>query len=309
MKFILIDESIVSSGWWAKIQGALLDQFRKNPIMLWMHQRASRYDEKRDILPIGIWKNIQIETINGVLAITAEPEFDTDDEFALKIKAKVEKEHIRMASAGLIPLAWSDKPEDMKSGQTDSTITEWEMIEASIVDIGANRNAFRLYESDGVTLNLSFGQKKSNQINIKMKSIALKLGLPEHATEAEINAAIETLQGNADKAVKLLAERKTKLLAHPAVTDENRQMLSELADVNFGLAEKTIGIIETKTPAAKGQTERLSQIIEQHRPGAATQTAKTWETLSDAEREALHTSDLSSYKTLYEAYYGFKPKK
>jgi len=94
--FILTDESLNTYGFWLPLSGAQLDQFRRNPIMLWMHNRAWR-GTKDDILPIGRWDNIRIE--KGKLL--ADAFFDENDEFAAAIADKVENNILRMASCGI----------------------------------------------------------------------------------------------------------------------------------------------------------------------------------------------------------------
>ncbi|MEA2041140.1 MAG: hypothetical protein U9N85_01120, partial [Bacteroidota bacterium] len=62
-RFVLIDESLTSNKFWVRIAGIDLKQFKKNPIMYWMHQRASGYDGQNQVLPIGKWKDIKTEQI------------------------------------------------------------------------------------------------------------------------------------------------------------------------------------------------------------------------------------------------------
>ena len=317
MRFVLIDETIVSYGYWVKISGANLKQFKRNPIMLWMHQRASRWDGQNQVLPIGYWKDIKVETINGVKSITAEPVFDEKDEFAMQIKSKVDAGVLKMASSGLQPIAWSDAKEDLKPGQTRATVTKWEMKEASIVDLGANKNAIRLYNEDQV-INLSddtilnYIPKVNFNSNTDMKLIALKLGLSESATENEILAKIQELQEsekeNSDKVKKLNAERVERLMKHESITDENEAHFRELAETNIGLAEKTLDLMaskETKT-TQKPQTERLSDVIKRKQTDTGA-GEKKWADYTDEELVDLRENKIELYETLYEAEFNIKP--
>ena len=95
--FILIDDSVVMNGFRALITGAKLEAFKKNPVMLLMHNRALSSYEPADndiILPIGKWYDIRVVG-NQVLA---KPDFDDDDAFALKIQKKVDKGYLNGAN-------------------------------------------------------------------------------------------------------------------------------------------------------------------------------------------------------------------
>lgn len=145
MPFKVSDESVNSYGIRVISKGGDFSQFEKNPIMLYDHD-----DYKR--LPIGTWSDLKIHD-NG--DITAEPEFDNDDEFAASVQKKVDKKIIRMASLGIVPLEWSDDPEMMLPGQVGVTVTKWILREISITPFGSNKNAFKLYDKLGNEINLN----------------------------------------------------------------------------------------------------------------------------------------------------------
>ena len=315
MRFVLIDETIVSHGYWVKVSGIDLTQFRRNPVMYWMHQRASSWDGQNQVLPIGRWENIKVETINGVKSITADAVFDEKDEFALKIKSKVEGGFVKMASAGLKPISWSDDKKDLKPGQTRATIVKSLLMEASIVDIGANKNAIRLFDEHGL-INLSensnnYIPKINNKSNKNsMKTIALKLGLNENATENEILAAIADMQVSLrdfeNTMSQMKAERIAALLANDAVSDENRDDIKALAEVDFALAEKTVNLLKKSKKQNGGTEERLSDFIKQgQKPEAG---KRKWEELSEAELIELREKNYAEYEKLYAEHYGLRIK-
>ena len=66
--FILHDESLNSKGFRMLTAGANLTEFRKNPVMLLMHDDYN--------MPIGRWENIRVEGTK----ILAEPVFDEKDQ-------------------------------------------------------------------------------------------------------------------------------------------------------------------------------------------------------------------------------------
>lgn len=316
MKFVLIDETIVRGGWWAIVSGIDLSQFKKNPIMYWMHQRALRWDGEKQILPIGRWEDIKVETLNGIKSITATPVFDEKDEFALKIKSKVEGNFIRMASAGLRPTIWSDDKKHIKQGQTNSTLVKSEMIESSIVDIGANNNAIRLYDDDGL-VNLSddnsdfIPKLKLETKKTDMKLIALALGLKEDATEAEILSAVNLMKESEktanETAENLQSERVAELLKSDAITDDLKESIEKLAKSDFELAQKMVATIEAKTEKSKDEI-RLSDVIQKKEISIKGDKDKKWDDYSDEERIELREKNTPDYVKLYAEYYGEEPK-
>ncbi|MBU0695954.1 MAG: hypothetical protein KKE39_05445 [Bacteroidetes bacterium] len=142
-KFLLSNSKLNSHGFRMLTSGADLSDFLNNPIMYWMHTYPD--SEKPDgLLPIGFWSDIKIEGDN----ITAIPNFDDLDDFAMKIYQKVEHGTLRACSVGALPLETSES--DKVPGQTKPTYIRWQLKEASIVDRGSNSDAV-------VTLNAQRG--------------------------------------------------------------------------------------------------------------------------------------------------------
>ncbi len=217
--FIITDESLNNHGFWLPLAGAELDQFRKNPIMLWMHKRPSTWNSTQgEVLPIGYWDNIRIEGDK----LLADPVFDENDEFAMKIADKVEHGTLRMASAGIKVIETSVDVKNLKPGQTTETPIKWCLREASIVDIGANNNSLALafYDDNDELINLSDGKTtiplrkiteiNNNPTNEKMtenKRLAKILGLAEEATVDQVATKAESLTQD----IQRLTNEKTNL--------------------------------------------------------------------------------------------------
>lgn len=107
-------ETVSSDGW-------VLKWFKKNPIMLWTHNSS---------LPaIGTWKGIKVE--KGKLLVNPEFDVDQGDSLADMIASKWERGIIRAVSVGFMPLEFD----------VDFNSIKQELLEISIVNIGANRNA------------------------------------------------------------------------------------------------------------------------------------------------------------------------
>lgn len=190
--FVLHDESLNTQGYWMMTAGADLSQFEKNPIMLWNHNRPWR-DTKDGILPIGHWENIRIEGDR----ILADAVFDTDD-FSQTIALKVESGTLRMCSVGARPIETSEDPKYIKPGQRYNTILKWRLLEASIVDIGANNNALvALYDKDDKLIELSDNGacplselKLTQNKDEEMNEVKKLLKLSESANEQDVISAI-----------------------------------------------------------------------------------------------------------------------
>lgn len=230
--FILTDESLNSYGFWLPLSGAQLDQFRKNPIMLWMHNRAWR-GTKEEILPIGRWDNIRVE--KGRLL--ADAVFDENDDFAAAIADKVENNILRMASCGVRIIESSRDPKWLKPGQTSETPTKWALREVSIVDIGANDNALSLvfYDEQDEVINLSDNQaamplKKldtNSQTLSDMKKLLKLFGLAEDAGEDQAIEKYQALASKAENAEAAQKEAERKLAAYEASDKTRRQAESK----------------------------------------------------------------------------------
>lgn len=232
--FVLHDESINSYGFWMMTSGADLEQFKKNPIMLFNHIRNWRGTED-EILPIGHWENIRIDGDK----ILGDAVFDSDD-FSQKIAQKVDAGTLRMASMGVRVIEESEDPKYIKPGQRYATVLKWKAREASVVDIGSNDNALALYDDMGNLIELSASgteiplTKIQTQNNLEMKEVAKLLNLSEKANEQEFIEAINPI----------LSENKTLKADLQAEKDAKKDLQDRLNAIE--LKEK-----ETKTNEAK----------------------------------------------------------
>ena len=182
--FILLDESVVMYGFRDLMSGGDIEQFKKNPVMLLMHGRAeARFEplENDVVLPIGKWYDVRIEGSQ----LLAKPDFDDDDDFAMKIQNKVEKGYLNAASVALEPIAVSDEQDLKLQGQTGPTITKWGVLESSIVDIPNCRNALAIRNSAGKVISLN-GSAENTEVTSYLKSL-----LPEK-TELRVYNLIDS---------------------------------------------------------------------------------------------------------------------
>lgn len=198
--FILSDESINTYGFRVLLSGGDIEQFRRNPVMYYNHDEWDA--------PIGMWDNIRIE--DGRLL--ADPVFDMEDEKGKKIAGKVDRGFLRMASIGLRVIERSEEPGLMLPGQKYPTVTRWQLREVSIVGIGANHNAIRLYDendkllSDDEILKL-FDKTKPVNFERKMKKETFTLlSLADNVNDEQLHDAIRLI---VEENTQLKSEKKT----------------------------------------------------------------------------------------------------
>ena len=219
--FVLHDDTVNTYGFRMLTSGAKLEEFRRNPVLLLMHSDH--------LLPIGRWENIRVEGSR----ILADPVFDMEDEEAKKIAGKVERGFLRAASIGAWPPEEvSDDPALRLPGQTGFTVTKWTVREASIVTIGANHNALRLYSRDtGEPVDLTDKNAVLKMMdlhtckNVNMINLREIFGLADTATDADVEAAAQALQKeNADLKEEnaTLREENENLKTEKAAAEQKR---------------------------------------------------------------------------------------
>jgi hypothetical protein len=278
-RFVLTDDSLNCYGFWIDPKGVDLTQFKRNPIMLWMHARAF-YGSTREVLPIGHWEDIQFK--NG--QITAVPVFD-DDEFSQSIAAKVESGTLRMASVGITIVEQSSDPKYLKQGQTYSTVTKSKLREASIVDLGANDNALAMYDEHDMAINLAAADGAfplckitDSKQNTNMSYITKLLKLNDDASEADITETLQAgiaklaslEQAEADRVKKLKEAQTAKAveLTDAAIRDGRidddadhsvRQAWLKNFDVDFSASEKALASISKPKSVKETLADQAAQ--------------------------------------------------
>ena len=328
MKEVIIStEAVNSYGTRVLTSGIDLEQFKRNPVLLWMHRRA--FDGES--MPIGKIDNLRVE--EGKLIGT--PVFDQNDEFARKIESKWESGFLRMASAALEPIEVNPDPALALEGQTRATVTRCKLIEVSIVDIGGNDEALQLCGSDGKQLKLAAGEdapalpllklnepeptpenepgegEKINNNNKQLKTAMNKdqlilLGLPEDASEEQATAALQLMKTKADSAETLQLAAVTQCVDQ-AITD--KKILAAQRDhyIKLGKAAGAEMLADTfkAMPTQQKPTYTLN-LSQQSAPGAGSQP-KAYAKLSDVpqgERIALRKDQPAEYMRLYKEEYG-----
>lgn len=286
--------------------GMDVEQYKRNPVLLYMHERGN---------VIGYVKDLKVE--DG--EVTGELMFDEASELSVRCKKQWEFGSLKMVSAGLDILETSEEAELLVQGQTCPTITKSKLFEVSLVDVGANDDAIVL-QKDGrkITLGkdsecpLPMLNNNKKQKQMEQKQYALQLGLPETATEAEIAAKIRELTTAKQENETLRKEKETLTLAsitavvEKAVGEKRIGAEKKEEFVNLGKEigqEKLERIISAMAPQMK-----LSAVIG-HQGGASTQQPATYKKLSDVPQDellALRKEQPEEYKRLYKEEYGME---
>lgn len=205
----LTNDTLNSYGYRVLTDGVDISQYERNPILLYMHSRGKA---------IGLVKDIKRE--NG--EITGELSFDEATDLSVQCKKQWDFGSLRMVSIGFRVMETSDAPEHILPGQRYATVTRASLLEVSLVDIGANNDAIRLYK-DGQLMTLSEGgdcllpKLNHNPTNttqqMDIKTLAQTLGLPETADEAAVNAKLAEMKQKNDEADTLRQENDSLKLA------------------------------------------------------------------------------------------------
>lgn len=282
--FILSDESINSYGARVLTAGIDLSLFKSNPIMLWVHNRSWR-GTRDEVLPIGHWENIRVEGTQ----LLADAVFDTEDEFAQKIASKVEQGIIRMASIAANIIVTSEDKSVLVQGQTRPTIVKCLLTEASIVDIGSNRNALRLSDEYGSEIKLSDTESNhllplladnqptnnNNMDLINQLSTALQL---TDATESQIVAAVtnttaEVVQLRSRVAGYEAAEASAREAAIAALVD------SAIADRRIVAADREsyITLATANYDTTKALLDKMPAVIKLSSEGDGVPKESAWD--------------------------------
>jgi len=315
--FKVSDESLNSYGFWVVTDGIDLSGF--TGVMLYDHDRNGK-------LPIGTWENTRKE--NGALLTDAN--FDQDDEFAKSVMGKVQKGIIKGASIGLNVIEFSNDPKLMKPGQKRPTVTKCSLEEISVTPFPSNKNALRLMV-DGKALNLSENNSEIENIlplinnEKQMKQVALKLGLPETATEQEVVDAVTALEAKAAGLQTSLNAAFMKLgEVTGVINDSNRERMTKLAKTDFELAlsfmegkeqsaegkEQTAHDAKTPPAPPKGGNEntlRLSDLIKELKGVGKNEPEKDYDWYQKNEPVTLsemRTKEPDKFKQLFEKFYG-----
>lgn len=297
------NESLNSYGTRVLTDGMDIEQYKRNPVLLYMHHRG-------DV--IGYMKDIRKEGDD----VTGEPVFDEASELSQRCKNQWEFGSLKMVSAGLEIIEMSDEDKLLVVGQTSPTITKSRLYEVSIVDIGANDDALVLRrEGKQITMGRD-GENPLPAINIETMA---------KEKEKEEKAAVMELEAAQVQAVKAAPEKEA-----PELEKENAELKKEIAELRKG---RIVTLVDRAIEERKIDKERRGQFVELgnkigekelgevfaamsrrvslsemiHTSGEEKGEEMSLSKLSAEEIERLRESDRERYARLYKAEYGMEP--
>lgn len=302
----ITNDSLNSYGTRVLTAGMNVEQYQRNPVLLYMHERGN---------VIGYVKDLKVE--DG--EVTGELMFDEASELSVRCKKQYEFGSLKMVSAGLDILETSEDPGLLVQGQTRPTVTKSKLFEVSLVDVGSNDDAIVL-QKDGKKITLGkdsecplplLNNNNQKQKQMEQKMVAMQLGLPATATEAEINAKLDELKAAKEENEQLQQKNAALTLASITAAVEKavgeKRITPDKKDefINLGKEvgqEKLESILSAISPQMK-----LSSVIG-HQGGAATEPT-TYKKLSDVPSGQLTTlrkEQPDEYKRLYKEEYGME---
>ena len=300
------NSSINSYGTRVLTDGMDIDQYNRNPILLYMHFR-----DYRSASAIGHIENVRKENDD----VTGDLVFDDVTDLSQQIHGQWDAGTLKMVSAGIDILAIDETVENMAKGQTLPTITKSKLNEVSVVDIGANDDALELFYK-GEKLNLAKGifgplkietKPQNNKKDMESKELCLMLGLPETATEAQIKEKMSLMKQQSDNAETLQAEKEALTLAAITTTVETAIKEGKIPAAKkdeFVTMGKKLGneSLKTLVLSMNGSIKPLN-LINTDKDGLPHEFKKLSEVPADRLLE-MRKNDKAQYMKLYKAEYG-----
>lgn len=197
LELIINDEAVTNDRGWRLLNSGLDHaRYDKNPLLLHQHDTDQI---------VGHCTALRIEgtKLIGTFDFDADPDSQA-------VKEKATNGSLRGVSPGLYI-------RDMAFAPEGDTVTDWELLEVSLVTLPSNPCAVKLYSQQGTALSdeeatQHIVQLKSNYImptpnsnHLTPQTLAL-LGLGDTATLADIHIAITQLTAERDKLQKALTD-------------------------------------------------------------------------------------------------------
>lgn len=253
-RFVVSTENVNCYGSRVLTDGIDTTQYEKNPVVLFMHQRNTFQAKGNEV----IGRCVSLKKEAGQLI--AEIEFDENEPFAKSIADKVERGFIRMASPYLDIMETTSDPALILTGQSRETISKSRLGEISIVDIGGNDDALKLFNDAGEPAQIKLLNQKSENKMSELKTIALALGKPADASESDLLNTVTEL-----KLAKTTAETKTQEWEgkYLALQKTEAEKLVNKA-VSLGLIPEDLKDVQVKAFETDfdGQSVKLAKLID-----------------------------------------------
>lgn len=307
-------------GFVVRTAGIKLDRFKKNPVMLDMHDTGKL---------LGKWDDIKLE---DDASITAAPNFNMKNDNAKTRSQEVEDGYLSGASLGLIPLAFakgSQYPE-LNLDDDDLVLADSEMTECSLCPIPTNSNALALYDKGGKRITeeqlqeikLSMGidsntKKTTDKMDkLDITQVCIVIGLAATSTPLEVIAALQKMKNEHTNltqeigALKLSADTQKNSnienmvqLAIDAkkITVSQKDTYMKLAKADFDSTKKVLddipavvnlAVASTTAPGAEDKGEDRSKW-----------SFEDWTKKDSAGLQLMQTNDAERFNKLLNAQY------
>ncbi len=312
MEVVISTSKVNSYGSRVMTAGIDTEQYKRNPIVLWMHSRPYGMSENEP-LPIGKMTNLREEEDRLIGTI----EFDDNDDFAKKIKSKYESGILNMVSAGLEVVELSDDPNLILPGQRRMTIKRSKLREVSCVDIGANDDSLRLYYGDKINENAEgidsivplLSEYKNNKKDKEMNEVAKQLNLADKASEREVIDAIVKLQEENKKLKQEREqerERRINAMLDSAIAEKR---LSKEQRETFALIGKTNGeeVLKNALKELKATAElpKINDLLKKEKKEDIELSADMWDKMDrEGTLISLKQNDRETYDKLFAVKFG-----
>lgn len=122
-------------------EGAVMDAYRRNPVVMFAHGRPGLASDTA-ALPIGTTTRFEIKPGAGIVA---EWRWLKGDPLADRVRNAFDQGVLRGASVGFIPIASEPMPDGI-----GRRYTKWEVTEWSLVPIPSNREAVKMLKAAGL---------------------------------------------------------------------------------------------------------------------------------------------------------------
>ena len=263
-----------SHGFSIDLEGMNLERFKKNPVMLYNHDRER---------VIGCWTNLRIEND----CLLADADIDLEDAVGKEVARKVEKGYLKGCSLGIYV-----KRMDEIDG--DAVATESELLEASIVAVPSDADAVRLYDENNkpttyeqVRLMYNFNNQPNMKQNIELTAATLQaLSIDGEVTAEAVESAVSkknTRIAELEAKIASMKEAKVVELIDKAVAE--KKIGADEKETYLSLAKKDFDGVSKILSKMKGVTAIASQL---EAKGAASKfEGKSWDEL---DREGLLAS-------------------
>lgn len=207
--------------------GWVLNEFKQNPIALWMHDHKS---------PIGVWENIKVES--GRLVARLKLAARGTSALIDSLHALVEQRVLRAVSVGFMP----EKYEDLKDKDGNPTggyrFLKQKLLEISLVTVPANQEALALARSKGIPEDV----------------LCRVFSPPDQKTRKDLAAAGPNARSLSSTATK------TRTNTMPTLAERIAKREADLLSLRDQLTELTL--VEEPTDEQNVQTEDLTSQIE-----------------------------------------------